>query len=381
MRELLSGTACFLAPSVGRGENLSVKNYLLPLLLLTVGLSACWVERELPEYDLRETPFSNPYLDRSDATLTVEAAEGFTCPDGSTALIYIVSPISAGLSAPTAALFHGGNFDFVDVTGDHYENTDRLNGTWAVQQVRAVLGLETNSTSNESKGAWVAALVERGYRVAVPGNCWGDLWNGNGQGNYTSEGFLRLGSYLASETIQLLRNQGEGESPRVLAIGIAEGGRAITELARAGVQVDGVVVDASPDSLAHRITGQAVDQSFTDGLLAIYDYDVRSAENEQDRLELLRGALDRDSLAQQINSEGYRTPIFYAYSSLDERIRSESVLPAAEAIEANYPLDSYEIVDWEVAETAPSNHRLGRARTTLDWFDLVLPPIEESAPE
>ena len=343
-------------------------------------LAGCWVDTEFPEYDLSETPFSNPYVDRSTAVLQVQSVDGFTCPDGSTPLIYFVSPAAPSSLRPSAAIFHGGNFDYVDPTGDHFEAVDRLSGTWAKQQIHNVLGIGTDVGSQNDRGAWVAALIEQGYRVAVPGNCWGDLWNGSGQGDYETEGFLRLGSYLVTETIQRLQEFEDASTERLLAIGLAEGGRALTELELAGVEIDGAVVDASPDYLSPLVTGLSEDRPYTDGLLAIYDYDVRGAEDEDTRLSLLRDALDRDSLAHHIDQLGYRTPLLYGYSSLDERIRLDSTLPAANAILSKYPADTYEIVDWDVLETAPSNRRLGRARGTLDWFNSILPPLSE-APE
>jgi hypothetical protein len=344
----------------------------LPLLLL---LAACWVDVEFPDYDLGETPFSNAYLERSAALLQVEEATGFTCPDGTTALIYFVSPTEKASLLPSAVLFHGGNFDYVDPSGDHFEDEDRLSGHWAQDQIHNILGIGADGNAQDTGGAWVAALIEAGYRVALPGNCWGDLWHGKGQGDLDGEGFLRLGSYLATETHQRLLARPDASSERILAIGLAEGGRAITELELAGVSVHGAVLDASPDYLSPLVTGLAVDRPFTDGLLQIYDYDVRSSEDEDTRLDLLRSALNRDSLAHHINNLDYRTPIFYGYSSLDERIRLDSTLPARDAISNRYPTGSYEIVDWQVAETAPTNSDLERVRSTLDWFDSILPPL------
>lgn len=354
----------------------------MPLVLLVVLLlSGCWVGTDFPDYDLSETTFSNPYLARGEALLQVEEASGFVCPDGSTPLIYFVTPASRPKALPSAVLFHGGNFDYIDEGGDHFGDQDRLTGLWAQEQIHNVLGIGGEGNATETRGAWVGALVKRGYRVAVPGNCWGDLWHGRGQGDVDGEGFQRQGGFLASEVVLRLRAHEDATTGRLLALGLAEGGRAITELALSGVSIDAAVIDASPDALAPLVTGSAIDQPYTDGLLAIYDYEVRTAEDVEAKLDLLRVALSRDSLAHPIANLGYRVPIFYGYSSLDERIRPESTLPAAAAILSHYPIGSYEIVDWETSETAPSNSLIDRAEAILDGLDALLPPLPEPGSE
>ena len=351
------------------------------LLLSALLVSACWVDADFPDYDLSDTPFSNAYLPRGEALLRVESADGFSCPDGSTPLIYFVTPAGATTDIPGAVLFHGSNFDYIDSTGDLFEGQDRLTGLWAQQQVHDLLGISTEGNPIEARGAWVAALIQHGYRVAAPANCWGDLWHGLGQGDLAAEGFLRQGGFLASETVLRLQAQPGAYPDRLLALGLAEGGRAITELALAGVAVHAAVLDASPDALAPRITGSAVDQPYTDGLLKIYDYDVRLAADEESAAELLRAALTRDSLANPIANLNYRVPLFYGYSGVDERISLEATLPAATAILTHYPVGTYEIVDWDTPETAPSNGRLDRANATLDWFETLLPALPSPAPE
>jgi hypothetical protein len=173
----------------------------------------------------------------------------------------------------------------------------------------------------------------------------------------------------------------DATTDRLLALGLAEGGRAITELALSGVAIDAAVIDASPDALAPQVSGSAIDQPYTDGLLKIYDYEVREAAEADDKLDLLRAALSRDSLAHPITNLGYRVPVFYGYSSLDERISLDSTLPAATAILNHYPVGTYEIVDWETAETAPSNSLIDRTGAILDWLNTLLPPLPEPASE
>ena len=111
------------------------------------------------------------------------------------------------------------------------------------------------------------------------------------------------------------------------------------------------------------------------GLLRIYDYDLGDAEDFDAQVDRLQVALNRDSLAVQVNAQGYRTPMFYAYSSLDEQVPLDATLPLANALYNNYAAEEFVVLDWETAETAPSNRRLGRTQQTLEFFEGLAGPL------
>ena len=342
------------------------------LLSLLLVLSACWAEEQGEDYSLTETPITTPYLQRGDATLRVVEAEGFRCPDGPNALIYLVEPAQTADSRPGAVVLHRGAFDYVKPSGEYYSSEDRLRSDWAQEQIHRVLGLPSDDTI-EDRGAWVGALALSGFRVAIPGNCWGDLWHGRGQGDLEADGFLRWGAYLAAEAADLLQAQPD-HSGYLMGIGLAEGGRGLTELAAEGIPFDAVAIDSSPDYLPPRLDGASESDQYVQGLLRIYDYDLGEAEDFDAQLQRLQVALNRDSLAVQVNAQGYRTPMFYAYSSLDEQVPLDATLPLANALFNNYAAEQFVVLDWESTETAPSNRRLGTTTATLEFFDGLLDP-------
>lgn len=338
------------------------------LLSVLLPLAGCWIDDEFEDYDLVVTPFENDYVTRGSATLEVTLAEGYECPDGRTARIYYVEPDGVPGPRPLAVIFHGRAFDYVDLQGVHYESVDRLNSPWAATRVQEVLGLVDDATQ-PAEGAWVGALLEAGWSVALSTNCWGDLWHGRGNNDLAGEHFLRLGSYLASETIQLAREREGVSTQRVLAIGLGEGGRAVAELIGDGVHLDAVVIDSSPDWLAPVVTETAANQDYVAGLLRIWDDETSGlADDPAAQLDALREALRRDSMVHAVQTLGFREPIVYGWSQSDERIDPETSRPAAEAIGAAYPVGTYQVLDWQVTAHAPSNRDIAQTRQLLEWL-------------
>jgi hypothetical protein len=342
-------------------------------------LSACPVERVWEDFDLSVSPFSNAWVDRDAATLEVLHAEGYECPDGRTARVYLVRPVSpppvedASRRPGLALLFHGRDFSYLDGEGRYYEDEDRLSVSWSALQAERVLGVDAASDGGAPEGAWVKALLDAGWTVAAPTGCWGDLWHGRGGNDRAAEGFLRQGAYLASDTARIATEHGVDTS-RVIAIGLGEGGRAVTELALDAFVLSGVVVDASPDWLSPVVTDSYAKQPYIEGLYRIYADEIPITEDPEAKRAALRTALQRDTLVHAVQDLGWRVPIVYAWSALDERIDPEWAMPAADAISASYPLAIQQVLDWQTVEHAPSNRDPAQAAERLGWLLGVMGP-------
>jgi hypothetical protein len=346
------------------------------LLVLFLLLAGCWSPTQFEDLDLTRTPFSTHYVDRDDAILEVRSAEGYVCPDGSLARIYFVDPVGVPAEPrPLAVLFHGRAFDYIDSQDENYAEQPRLTNDWAVSEVETMLGLRSQGAELTSlwPGTWAALLLAEGWSLVAPANCWGDLWHGRGDNNFAQEDFLRYGAYFASDAIRLARERPDIHPQRLLAVGIGEGGRAITELILDGVALDGAAIDSSPDWLAPVVTTGANNRRYVTGLLRIYDGEVGGIEDAQEQYESLRTALRRDSMVHVVEELGFRTPIVYGYSAFDERIDVETSRPAADTIGALYPPGGAYVVDWGSAEHAPSNTHLELAQEAL--VDFLLPSL------
>lgn len=340
-------------------------------LLLSVALAGCVVDQDWEEFDLARAPFANEWVDRGDAEFEVLLADGYTCPDGLDARLYLVepsTPASATEPRPLALLLHGRNLDQPLATGEFPFGEDRLSAEWAALQVESMLGMESAlGPAAQGEGAWVAALLEAGFAVVAPGDCWGDLWHGRGDNPY-EERFLRYGAWLASEAIATAARRPEISAETLVVVGLGEGGRGLTELILDGVQVDGAVVDSSPDWLSPWIAQPTLHQEEIEALFAIYDGELTGITEPAAKLNALRVLLERDSLVNAVQNLGFRAPIVYAWSSLDERIDTELAQPAADVIAVNYPPLDATVLDWAVPGHAPSNRDPEQARLRLEWL-------------
>lgn len=348
----------------------SMLNPLRLLLPASLLLTGCWSSVDFEDLDLTRTPFGTEYVDRDDALFEVHTADGYTCPDGSRARVYFVDPVGATEPRPLAALFHGRAFDYINDQDENWVDEDRLTTSWAAAEVETMLGLQVAGAENTAlyPGTWAALLLAQGYSLVAPANCWGDLWHGRSDNDFEGEDFLRLGAYLASDAIRLARERPGVDPERVVAVGFGEGGRAITELILDGVTLDAAIIDSSPDWLAPVVTAAAANRAYVEGLLRMYDGEVGAFEDPDAQLEALRTALRRDSMVHAVEELGFRAPIVYGYSALDERIDVETSRPAADTIGAMYPPGSAYIVDWGSVEHAPSNTRLELAQGALDFL-------------
>lgn len=345
------------------------------LLLAALGLTACVVDSDWEEFELDRAPFTNQHVARGDATFRVLLAEGYACPDGPAARVYLVEPADEpSVDRPLALLLHGRNFDDPDV-GEGLlldGQVNRLDSAWSELQVEATLGMEAALDGvRDGSGAWVAALLEAGFAVAAPANCWGDLWHGTGRNPY-AEGFYRWGTYLARETIGIADAQPGIDASTTVVIGLGEGGRGVTELFRNQVPFAGAIVDSSPDDLSSVLAQPQVNAEAIEALSAIYHDEIRGLEDPIQIQGTLQAALERDSLASAVTTGGFRVPIVYAWSRTDERIDASWAEPAEVAITANYPAGQSLVLEWGETSHAPSNRSLPQARDLTAWMTTTL---------
>ncbi len=333
---------------------------------------ACWVEPEGEEFDLRTTPFSNAWLARGFATMEVSLAEGYTCPDGREGQVWFVDPQHRAEGRPLALLFHGDAFDHENAAGEHWEGVDRLRADAAVAAVENLTGIREPYGTLGAEGAWVAALLEAGYSLAIPANCWGDLWHGRGD-NDSREGFLRFGAYLAHDAARLASARFTPGS--VVAIGLGDGGRAVTELLQWPTSIAAAAIDGSPDWLPPALAEPAFHTAEIEGWNAIWHGDLEGIDDPAARLTALQAALTRDSLVHAVTPPsggglGIRVPIACLWSSLDPDIDPAYQRQSCEAVNTYYSAtpESYRYADWAVAENAPSNRDIAQARDLVGWM-------------
>jgi hypothetical protein len=364
----------------------------LPCSLLLL-LSGCMVPEAWVDLDLESTAFVNHWILEGEATRVTLMADGYECPDGRTARVDLLRPTGFDGPRPLALLLHDGAYDWLDAADNAYETgRTRLGALYADDQVASTLGTDGDEVDGNARGAWPASLLRAGYAVAVPGNCYGDLWHGRGGNDLQLEGFLRNGARLASDAIHLAQAQSDVSDQRLLGIGLGDGGRGVTELALDGVVFDAVVVDASPDWLSPTVQRPAYFQRYITGLQRIWHSELPDVSDPavtvQDELDALQALLQRDTLVHLVSDLGWRTPIIYAWSSTDELVDADQARPAAETIAARYPDGEHRVLDWQEAAHAPSNTERGfeTVQGFMVWVgDLLgefvyVPPAEEPVP-
>jgi hypothetical protein len=339
---------------------------------LCAALAGCWIEPAGEDFDLRTTPFSNAWLARGHATMQVALADGYTCPDGREAQVWLIDPQQAAAGRPLALLFHGNAFDHENAAGEHWQGVDRLNAAAGISAVEAVSGIRATYGTLGADGAWVASFIEAGYSVAIPVNCWGDLWHGRGD-NDPREGFLRLGAYLADDTARIAS---ERFAPgAVVAVGLGDGGRAVTELLQWPAGIAAAVVDGSPDWLPPALDEAALHSAEIEGWSAIWHADLEGIDDPDARRTALRAALTRDSLVHAVTPPssgglGIRVPLGCFWSSLDPDVSPLWQRQSCEAVNTYYAPtpEDYRYGDWAVAENAPSNRDVQQCRDLVAWM-------------
>ncbi len=354
----------------------------LPCLLLVL-LSGCVLEEAWVDLDLDDSAFVNRWILEGQATRTVLLAEGYQCPDGRTARVDLLRPTGFEGPRPLALLLHDGVYEWLDDTSSTYENTvNRLGALYADDQVAAMFGVDGALVDGNARGSWAASLLQAGYAVAAPGNCWGDLWHGRGDNDLQGEGFLRQGARLAADAIRLATEQPDVTDQRLIAVGLGEGGRGIVELALDGVDFDAVVVDGSPDWLSPVTQRPAWFQRYITGLERIWFAEIPADLPTQERLTVLQGLLQRDSLVHLITDLGWRVPIVYASSPTDEIVDADMTLPAAQAIGPRYAEGQSIVDEWPGPEHVPSNSERGydAVQGYMTWIGELLGDFVYLAP-
>lgn len=348
----------------------------LPLLALP--LLSCVVDRQWEDLDLREIPFENEHtvvLGGIPASMRVLTLPGYDCPDGRAARLHVVRRTDADAVAPIALLLHGRNFDWINGAEEHVDGTDKLSGPWSTFAVEDLLGVAEPTTAGAPpQGAWAAGLLEAGWALAVPGNCWGDLWHGRGVNDWGDEGFLRLGAWFLQDAIAAAHAEPGVSSDRLVVVGLSEGGRGIVELGLEGVAMDAAVIDSSLDWLSPLLGQPAVNAEYIAGLERIFDDALGDVTDVGERRDLLRDELQRHSLVHLVEQEGWRVPIIYAYSELDDRVDPALSRPASIAISSSYGGVPHRVLDWQSASHAPSNQVLDQVREQVAWLTDVLGP-------
>jgi hypothetical protein len=342
-------------------------------------LPGCFTEQPAGEYDLNLSPFANSYVGRDTATMEIVVLPGYTCPDGSSPRVYYVEPVGVVGPRPLGVVIPGGNFDYVEenIREDHYAGENRLAASWGNREAERILGLVESDVNQDIDGAWTAAFLQAGFSVIVPSNCWGDLWHGTGDGDWSGEGFLRQGGYFLDDAINSTQRREDIEATHTVVVGLSEGGRGVTELAlglagSSRVPSAAVAVDSSPDWLAGVLLAPAANADRIDGYERIYEAELTDDGDNQIRQDELRDALERDSLATVVEA-GWRTPIIYSWSSDDDTVDSAWSEPAALAISTLYDPADQIVQNWGLREHAPSNRDLSVATTQVDWLRTHLP--------
>ena len=117
----------------------------------------------------------------------------------------------------------------------------------------------------------VAALLQAGAILALPANCFGDIWHGTGRIDPT-DGFARLGLTLARKALAFAEQALSTDPSRRFAWGTSVGAHGIAELVVAGESLVRVIADSPPDCLP----GPYGDPSFDparEGLRRIFEGD------------------------------------------------------------------------------------------------------------
>lgn len=259
-----------------------------PLAALTL-LCACF-RSEQPELSVGLLAYEPDEATAPDNWVIETFDLPIECPEEKNSRFYLVYPgTETPEEMPLAVVFHSGSFDYVlepsDTTplaGAHYYRNSRLSRDWAVRQIFVTLGVYPGDPGEVHTGTLIASLARQGIAVLLPANCWGDQWHnvqGTAENSFPTDKFFRNGRGAAEWSWRVAAEPGFAESAgvtlpftvgsSVYAIGLGEGGRAVSELLNAGYSPTGVLVDSPPDDLSP-YWDDPVFSSYTEGLERLY---------------------------------------------------------------------------------------------------------------
>lgn len=264
-------------------------------------LAGCWkTDRvELPVSQVQLAPGGEVV----DGWVVTDVEVPLRCPDGRDARFLFVHPAEPDGPLPTAILYHSGAFDYVvnptaaaPLEGETLQEIARLEMPFAVRMAYATLGMFPSPLPTEGhEGAMAAELVERGYALVLPTNCWGDYWHnepGAADNDFEEDFFFRSGRAAAEWPFRLLSQPLFREAISVelpfepntdapIAVGFGEGGRAIGEVLHIDDDEDGtpdyvfgaVAIDSMVEDLSVVIDssdqGPGLDRIFPQGLVQV----------------------------------------------------------------------------------------------------------------
>lgn len=272
-------------------------------LFACVLLVGCW-STELTELPDAEVAFDPEVGDAPEGWMVAALDVNLTCPNGSDVRFYALYPSDAATSGqpvPTAVVYHSGAFDFVyapttedPLAGTHYASPSRLDGGWAIRNIFVTLGMLPDEVEGEThSGVLPRALARDGVAMIFPSNCWGDWWHnrsGVAGNDFDADLFGRDGRTAAVWGFQLASTPGAAlailgdelpfvpDPAEVYAIGLGEGGRAVTELLSIDEDADGVadhqpvgaIVDSTADDLSIYFADPALFGNAVAGLSRIF---------------------------------------------------------------------------------------------------------------
>jgi len=243
--------------------------------LLTLLLSGCW-STDLSTTDFRVVPYENPDL-FSDEVVIEKVTTGLECPDGEEAVFYAVYNEGATEPGPVAVLLHSSSFDYViypknegELAGAHYAPDDvvqRMSADWGIRKVWETLGVYRQIEATEvNEGAVPAQLVNNGFVVLMPINCWGDLWhNDETQPNDVSSEFIdRYGRTFSYWMIRVIEEGKPSfitdaeigfvdkmDATDIHLVGLGDGARGVIDLLRHDdlPTIQSILVDSPIDDL------------------------------------------------------------------------------------------------------------------------------------
>lgn len=339
-----------------------------PAALALVFLAGCFKPYDdLQELDFSEIAFENDLLEVNDATVS-SFDVGLVCPDGEPARVLTVARQGLDEAQPVAVVLHSGAFDLVDpadieggspVPGAATWRADsRLTRDWSVAKVWELLGINPTPVDpgEAHAGALPAALTNAGVIQVYPANCWGDLWHGSqtlDNGDEVPEledGILRRdGLTLAAWTMRMLSDsdfaaeQGFSlplaDTSDVTLVALGDGARGAGELLSGASPVapTALLLDSPKDALLPLVDAETADDTWVDGLLDIYGYDLAAWETASDRaadLEELRGQLDTTTVAARGGDGLLPARSGVVWSSIDPQVPVASAQGVVGAVSA-----------------------------------------------